>query len=114
MNAPVNGTKNSTPRTMRDLFIRYLKKARVKQQLAEDLWKANYEDEIGGRWESETVALIASKTDPVLRKAIGEQQFAERLANMYSQAAILDVMGALLTEQRRTNDILQRILNQRF
>lgn len=111
MNAPANVNHDPTPpRTVRQLFLEYLRKSRTKQDTAEHLWKIRYEDNIGDIYESENVAIIASRSDPELRKVIGEQQFAERLANMYGQAAVLNAIELLIAEQRKTNELLTKIL----
>lgn len=91
---------------MRQIFAEYLRKSVRKQEEAAALYRDRYESFVGDKYETPLVAGIAASTDAELDMLIKEQKFAERLANMYGQAAVHEVLCAILSEQRRTNDML--------
>ena len=62
--------------------------------------------EFGG---SERLADIACSEDTEWRIAVQDQQFMERLSNHYALLTTMNMLGQLLTEQRRTNDLLRKI-----
>jgi hypothetical protein len=119
MNAPADTQQRTTPpkrsRTVRDIFLDYLQKARKYYDEANVIQK-EFTDGYQ-RYGSIRAAYIACSQDVRWKEAVENEKFMERLANMYSQAALLQELESqgkltlrLLEEQRRTNELLGRIL----
>jgi hypothetical protein len=91
MNAPVSEKQGTTPpkspRTVRELFLDYLRKSRKYYDEANAIQAEFLRDAI--RYGSERAAYIACAQDIRWQEAVENQKFMERLANMYGQAALL-------------------------
>lgn len=111
MNAEHDPSKNSTPpvhRTARQIFMDHIRKAREKYDLAVEIQNTYLNNP--ARYGGENGALIACSEDHHWRKAVGDEQFAERLANMYANVVVVNTLERLLQEQQNTNQLLAHLI----
>lgn len=99
------------PSNVRAKFYDHLKKSEYWYNKAEAI-SDEYIRRVGTIYPNEKVAYIAAQSDVRWREAVNKQQFNERLANMYGQAAVLDMISATLSEQRKTNSTLVALYHQ--
>lgn len=95
------------------MFLDYVRKSRKYYDEANAL-ADEYRVEVGARFESDTIADIAATSDMRWQLAVENQKFMERLANMYGQVAVMNSIEMLIAEQRRTNDLLTKIIMKMY
>jgi hypothetical protein len=90
---------------MRAIFQKHLHKVKKYYDEAERITAA-YLSQVPEKFASERIAQIAASEDVNWRQAVADEQFAERLANVYGQAAVLEELERLRKEQQNTNLLL--------
>ena len=96
MNAGDPVKQNTTPpksKTARELFLEQVRASHRHENRAREIYKT-YEDKMG----TPAQAVIMVSDDFDYRAAIGEQQFAERKANMYANVYIVNLLESILGE----------------
>lgn len=113
MNADASQDKSSTPprgRSAYQVAVDYAKKSRRHYDeavaVSAEYFQRAQEGEFGS---SMIMAEIASTEDVRWKRAVQEQQFAERLTNMYTGIAAMDFLQLMWREQQETNRLLREI-----
>lgn len=112
MNAEPEQAQTSTPprgRTAYDMAVDYAAKSRrfhnEATRVSHEYYARADQGEFGG---SHVIAQIAASEDNRWKIAVEEQKFAERLANLYSNIATMDLTAQVWAELKRLNETLSK------
>jgi hypothetical protein len=100
---------STPPRTVRQLFLDNVRKSREAFDEANAI-QASYLSNVGAHGGSEKLAFVACGQDYHWQIAVQEQQFRERLANMYGQVAVLNAVERLMLEQQNANQLMAYLI----